>query len=254
MNYYEILGVDTGATSDAIKKAYKLKAKQHHPDKGGDATRFKEVNEAYKILSDPSKREHYDNLVHARFSEMFNPFMHRKNQTVTIQVPVTLHEVLIGKRVIGNLHLPSGSDQAIELSIPPGVENGDSIKYENLGDNSDYMVPRGDLIVTIIEVPDPNFQRVGANLVTQTDISVFDAILGTRIKINTLDDKLLEVNIPEHTPHGTVLCCNNYGMPYKHHPHLRGNLHIKINVVIPPNIDSSDKEVLYTLQEKYKLT
>eukprot|EP00455_Lapot_gusevi_P005487 TRINITY_DN1234_c0_g1_i2.p1 TRINITY_DN1234_c0_g1~~TRINITY_DN1234_c0_g1_i2.p1 ORF type:complete len:473 (-),score=143.85 TRINITY_DN1234_c0_g1_i2:175-1593(-) len=59
-SYYELLGVDRDSTSDQIKKAYRQAALQHHPDKGGDPQVFKEINEAYSVLSDPQKKERYD--------------------------------------------------------------------------------------------------------------------------------------------------------------------------------------------------
>ncbi len=65
-DYYEVLGVDKGASADEIKKAFRRAAIQHHPDKqGGDETKFKEVNEAYEVLKDPSKRQRYDQFGHA---------------------------------------------------------------------------------------------------------------------------------------------------------------------------------------------
>ncbi|MDB4991969.1 MAG: chaperone protein DnaJ, molecular chaperone DnaJ [Parcubacteria group bacterium] len=60
-NYYDILGVDKKATSDDVKKAFRKLAQKHHPDKGGDEAKFKEITEAYSILSDDKKRREYDN-------------------------------------------------------------------------------------------------------------------------------------------------------------------------------------------------
>src|ERR1041385_8587077 len=79
-DYYEILGVSKNASADEIKKAFRRLAVQHHPDKeGGDEAKFKELNEAYEVLKDPSKRQRYDQFGHAGVgssaaSDGANPF------------------------------------------------------------------------------------------------------------------------------------------------------------------------------------
>src|SRR3954462_2643728 len=64
-DYYEVLGVGKSASADEIKKAFRRQAVQHHPDRGGDEANFKEINEAYEVLKDPSKRQRYDQFGHA---------------------------------------------------------------------------------------------------------------------------------------------------------------------------------------------
>src|SRR5690606_8003107 len=64
-DYYEVLGVGKGASADEIKKAFRKAAVQHHPDKGGDEAKFREINESYEVLKDPSKRQRYDQFGHA---------------------------------------------------------------------------------------------------------------------------------------------------------------------------------------------
>src|SRR6185436_1371451 len=64
-DYYEVLGVGKSASADELKKAFRRKAVEHHPDKGGDEAKFKEINEAYEVLKDDSKRKRYDQFGHA---------------------------------------------------------------------------------------------------------------------------------------------------------------------------------------------
>nr|MCW1908361.1 DnaJ domain-containing protein [Candidatus Saccharibacteria bacterium] len=64
-DYYEVLGVGKEASADEIKKAFRRAAIEHHPDKGGDESKFKEINEAYEVLKDESKRKRYDQFGHA---------------------------------------------------------------------------------------------------------------------------------------------------------------------------------------------
>src|SRR5262249_23485264 len=64
-DYYEVLGVSKSASADEIKKAFRKAAIEHHPDRGGDETKFKEVNEAYEVLKDDKKRQRYDQFGHA---------------------------------------------------------------------------------------------------------------------------------------------------------------------------------------------
>src|SRR5436305_14769639 len=64
-DYYEVLGVGKGASADEIKKAFRRAAIEHHPDRGGDEAKFKEINEAYEVLKDPAKKQRYDQFGHA---------------------------------------------------------------------------------------------------------------------------------------------------------------------------------------------
>lgn len=269
MDYYNTLGVSKTASADEIKKAYRKLAAKHHPDKGGDTAEFQKVEEAYRTLSDPQKRAEYDNpqtqySFHTHnmddiFGSMFggSPFgfnqrrQMRKNKSINIVVQMSLKDLLFGKDVVGSIKLPSGRDQALQIRIPKGVSTGDAIKFSGLGDDSVAGIPRGDLIAQIQEVPHPNFQRDGANLYTDVSISAFDAMLGTSVIIETVEESTLDVTVPAGIQPGQLLACNGYGLPKNHQTGVRGNLYVRMNITIPRITDAVDESAIKQLKTKY---
>lgn len=271
IDYYQTLGVGRNASQDEIKKAYRKMSMKHHPDRGGNEAKFKEINEAYATLSDSQKKAQYDNPqpqysfhtgnMNDIFEQMFGmgggPFGFReqqrrsmKNKNLNITVNVTLDDVLNGKTVIGSIRLPSGKDQAIELNIPPGVAAGDAIRFRGLGDDSIPGQPRGDLIAQIVEIHHPLFKRHGKNLYLNHTISSFEAMLGKKIVINTFENKQLEVKIPAGIQPGQSVKCRNHGLPLLNQP-TRGDLIINIEVKTPKNITEDDQKIIEDLVRKY---
>jgi DnaJ-class molecular chaperone len=177
--------------------------------------------------------------------------MMRKNKSINITVQMTLKDILHGKDVIGSIRLPSGREQALQLKIPKGVAMGDSIRFHEMGDDTHPQLQRGDLIAVIQEIPHPQFERRGADLYTTAPISVFDTMLGTSIKIQTIEDSTLDITIPVGINPGTTMSCHQYGLPIGMHEHRRGNLYVKIDVVVPKSIDYEDTETLRQLKAKY---
>lgn len=265
-DHYTTLGISKTASQDDIKKAYRKLASKHHPDKGGDTAKFQEIQTAYETLSDPQKRANYDNPPQPQFrfqsgmdgfEDIFSQFgfgrrqaPQRRNRSITIQVRMTLGEVLEGKQVIGAIQLPSGREQTLQIQIPKGVKQGDQIKYQGLGDDSITGIPRGDLIAQIIEIPDHRFQRQNDNLYTETTISAFDAILGTTILIDTITDSKLEINVPAGIQAGQMIICRGHGLPQDQRG-IRGNMYVKINLKTPHIAEESDKFILEKLRGKY---
>jgi DnaJ-class molecular chaperone len=264
MDYYNTLGVNRNATQDEIKKAYRSMAMKHHPDRGGDERRFKEIEEAYRTLSDPQKKQMFDMGVdpnqqqgrgfynqgpfefHFGTGNMEDIFANfgfgsrplRKNKSLSINVQLTLEDVLYGKDISAEVSTLRGQKKLINISIPPGIEHGQQIRYEGMGDNSIPDIRAGDLIVNVMVVPHEKFHRDRDNLIYEHHISVWDAILGTSIEVPTLDKRKLNVTIAPGTQHDTVLSCRQEGLPNVKN-RRKGNLLIKIKIDIPKNLDQT---------------
>ena len=272
MDYYSTLGVNRNATEDDIKKAYRKMAMKHHPDRGGNETTFKQISEAYEILSDPQKKQMVDMGVDPKaqqhghrqqqnpfefhfntgnFEDVFSNFgfggggpfgfggrQPQRNKTININVDLSLEDVLQGKELDAELAVPNGKKKVINISIPAGIEGGQQIRYQGMGDNAMPGIPPGDLIVNIRVMPHPVFRREGDSLVVEKDISVWDALLGCDLTLQTLDGKSLNITVPPGTQPETVLSCRNEGIPNMRN-RQRGNLLIKIKVVVPRNLTAS---------------
>jgi curved DNA-binding protein len=273
MDYYSILGITKSANQDDIKKAYRKLASKHHPDRGGDTAKFQQIEEAYRTLSDDQTRAQYDNPMPQyqfntgnmhdmgdMFGAMFgaNPFgggfrqQSRKNRNINIRVEMTLEEILVGKEITGSIRLPSGKDQALQLSIPQGVQNGDAIRFRGLGEDSIPNVPRGDVIAQIVELPHPRFKRDGRNLYAEISISAFDAMLGKTVRFITLENKELEIKVPSGIQPGQLIKCDSYGLPAGPHNIHRGTLFIQVQVSIPKILFTEDRKEIEQLSDRYR--
>jgi curved DNA-binding protein len=266
-DYYKTLGVDRNATTDQIKQAYRRLAAKHHPDRGGDKQSFQEIQEAYGILGDEQKKQEYDNPMPQGFQfrsgdpfgDIFSQFgfgfsnhprqRPMRNRSINFNVTITLEEILYGKTVIGNIKLPSGRDQYIEIQIPPGMCDGDSIRFQGLGDDTYQNLPKGDLIAVIREMRHNKFVRENHDLFTKAKMSIFDLLTGGTVKVETLDKKTLEVTVPPNFSLANKLCCNGQGLPIPNN-RGRGNLYVTVEIDVPV-ISDNDKILINQIKENY---
>jgi curved DNA-binding protein len=275
MDYYNTLGISKSASEADIKSAYRKMAMKHHPDRGGDEKKFKEVTEAYETLSDPQKKQMIDmgvdpNAQHTsyrqgspfefhfntgNFEDVFSNFGFggrpiRKNKTLNVNIEVSLEDILNGRVIDAEIGIPNGSKRLVNIEVPPGIENGQQIRYRGMGEHTLKDVPPGDLIVNILVKQHPVFQRQGDMLMIKKFISPWDAILGSEITIETIDKKTLTIGIPAGTQPDTVLSCRGEGLPNMR-TKVRGNLLIKVQIEIPKNLNSEQKDAVEQTKLKF---
>jgi curved DNA-binding protein len=275
MDYYNTLGISKSASEADIKSAYRKMAMKHHPDRGGDEKKFKEVTEAYETLSDPQKKQMIDmgvdpNAQHTsyrqgspfefhfnsgNFEDVFSNFGFggrpiRKNKTLNVNIEVSLEDILKGRVIDAEIGIPNGSKRLVNIEVPPGIENGQQIRYRGMGEHTLKDVPPGDLIVNVLVNQHSVFQRQGDMLMIKKFISPWDAILGTEITIETIDKKTLTIGIPAGTQPDTVLSCRGEGLPNMR-TKVRGNLLIKVQIEIPKNLNSEQKDAVEQTKLKF---
>ena len=269
-NYYDTLGVSENASDKQIKQAFKKLAKEHHPDRGGDTTKFKEANEAYDTLKNSNKRQEYDTIRKygqniggqgsgfkfttggfgdEMFEEFFSgfgfnndggsPFKRtyrtrpRVNRSINVRMSISIKEAMNRLEKTITYRLPSGKEEFATIKIPAGVQHGVTFKYKGMGDNTDKNLPRGDLLVQMSVLDSDGYTRKGNDLYTTKTIDCFQAIRGLELKLKTLLNTIVKVQIPPATQPGTLIVCKGQGMPIHKTLNIRGNLYVKIIIIIP---------------------
>ncbi len=355
-DYYEILGVKRDASEDEIKKAYRRLAHKHHPDKsGGDEKQFKEVNEAYQVLSDAKKRASYDRFGQAFPGSDFGPGSwqgdfggfpfgwdvnfqgvenisdlgevfeaifegmgvkqrrrsYSRGADLELTQEISLEEAKSGKAVnleyetlvacksckalgdfpeagfvkcshcggrgevkesrstfFGNFsqvvacrdcggrgEVPNKicdyckgegrikGGRTVALGIRPGVEDGQVIKVKGMGESGERGSEAGDLYVRIKVKPHPVFERHGSDLIRNLSIGIIDVLLGRRVKVETLDKREIQVQIPAGFRLKDELRVKGEGMT------AQGDLIVKLEIKIPKHLGPKAKKLLEELEK-----
>jgi len=241
-SFYDILGVAKTASDDDIKRAYRRLASQHHPDKGGDTAKFQEIQEAYATLGDPARRREYDSPT-GMFSQQMPPgfdmnsifemfgarFVDPRARPVTarIQLWITLRDVVQGGPRTIAVASPSGQ-QNLEINLPVGIEDGNSVKYPGLA-------PGGvDLVITFRVRPEAGWQRQDNHIIRDVTLSIWDLVLGTELKLETLADKTISIMVPPNTQPGTMLRVRGHGIRARNN--TVGDFFVRLATRLPSNI------------------
>lgn len=268
MDYYSILGVDRSADQDEIKRAYRTLVKKHHPDQGGDAERFKQINEAYETLKDPVLRAQYDNpqpqynfssstFNNNPFEDLFETLFRQqkrqmRNRDIRIKIDIDLKDCLTGKTLTASYTLGSGKQSTATIEIPPGVDTGSTIKFQGLGDDTVPQLKKGDLLVTINVIKSSLWHRDRDDLFIKKNINVLDLITGCAIIIETLEGNTLSVNIPRGTKPDTTFSMRGYGLP-NINTRSRGNLYVIVKADIPKISDDNVIAQIKLIKEQLEI-
>jgi len=256
-DHYATLGVPKTASADEIKRAYRKLASQHHPDKGGDVKKFQEIEQAYRVLSDPQQREQYDNpqqnfggfsfnsggpfdfdsifdIFGARFH---NQHAQRPAQQARMTLWITLRDVAQGGRRTISVGTHSGTT-AVDIEIPLGIEDGQAVKYPGIG-------PGGIDVVIIFRIhPSPGWERMGFDLHTTHTVPVWDLILGGETVVKNILGRELSLTIAAGTQPNTVLRLRGQGLAAR--SGMSGDLLIHIQTSIP---DAISPEIIQAIEQ-----
>jgi len=290
-DYYKILGVSKTASTDEIKKAYRKLALKYHPDKNKgnkDAeAKFKEISEAYEVLKDSENRSKYDNLgssynryrrtggrgsdfnwndwssasgervgdVSDFFENIFgsSQFSKRgfkqkpgKGKDFFSNIEISLEDAYRGGHVLLSI-----DGEKVEIKTRPGIKDGQQLKISGKGEAGYYGGAHGDLILTVFIRQHPKFSRQEDDLHTEIDIDLLDAVLGAEYRVDTFEGKL-NIKIPAGTSSGKMLKIKGRGMPNYNSPDSKGDLYVKINIIVPANLSVKEKELYQQLKQLRK--
>ena len=277
-NYYKILDLDTSHVSiDEIRQAYRQAAKKYHPDLNvGDSLaeeKIKDINEAYKVLSVPASKRKYDRMWNSRFGKgkkafdksqkgaIFSIFLGTldnenkeektkrnpvKGENIETEINVSIYDAFYGLDKQIALKSIDGQSKTYTVKIPKGIRNGEKIRLIGQGKLGENGGKSGDLLIKINIEDDNKFKLKGYDLYTDLLLTPWEAALGTRTTVKTIDDET-NVYVPEGIQSGEKIRIPNKG--YYASKDARGDLVAEVKIVVPKHLSKEEKDIYQELSK-----
>lgn len=283
-DYYKTLGVDKSADDKDIKRAFRKLAKEYHPDTNPNnpqaEAKFKEINEAYEVLSDPDKRKQYDNFGSSPFANGFpggqgfggftqddlgeilrNMFggvggsRRGRGGSPNVQAeqfsqrtaPRTLEQTMqisLTEAYEGTVRYIERGARRVKADIPRGVTDGQKIRLAGEGEGG------GDLMLVVSIETDPRFRREGNHLHTDIKVDLFTAILGGHVEVPTMT-RPVRLNIPAGTQSGQKFRLANKGMPVLRKDEY-GDLYAHVQITVPAHLTPEQRAAFEKLRDTFR--
>ncbi len=289
-DYYKILELKTNrVSSEQIKNAYRLAVKKNHPDLNIEdklaEEKIKDINEAYKILSDSTSKRKYDRIwnrnnaqvkqkeykeenkkSNSTFDDLFSMFFGNiekkenvdkkrkpknqsgktpiKGENLETSINVEIEEVFYGLDKKISLRTIDGKMKVFTVSIPAGLHNGEKIRLIGQGKSGKDGGKNGDLFIKVNIKDNNKFKLQGNDLYTNLYLTPWEAALGTKVKVYSIDEQT-EVYIPKGIETGEIVKISGKG--YKDGKGGRGDLIVNINIMVPKKLSEEEEKLFEKL-------
>ena len=289
-DYYKILGLNTNrVTMSQIKDAYREQAKKYHPDVNISNKKneeiFKDINEAYRVLSNQSSKRKYDrmwnhNVARARknmsyeeskrskgslFSDFFKMFFgtdlerkkeekvnkkeSRRGENIETEINISIEDAFRGKEQTIGLRTVEGKLKKFTVKVPAGIQNDEKIRLVGQGRPGVAGGKNGDLFIRVRINEDSKFKLEGYDLRTNLYITPWEAALSTKVTVNGINEDV-QVYIPSGIQSGETIVIEDKG--YRDGKGGRGNLILETKIMIPKHPTAEEKALFSKLDEVSK--